>query len=632
MGMENKTLLGYNGRILRVNLNERKISVEEPPADYYQRYLGGRGFIAPTLLQEMAAKVDPLGPDNQLVFALGPLTGMPFPGSGRNSVGAKSPLTFAFGEAEAGGFWGAELKRAGFDAIIISGISNAPVFLWIQDGQVELRDAGHLWGMEVAPAHLAIQKELGDQQIRTAIIGPAGEKLIRFACILNDITHAAGRTGLGAVMGSKKLKAIAVRGRNTPRMADQKVIADLGRWMSQNFKEKAAVWKYGTGHMMEGYSLAGNLPTLNFQDGGFEAVKKITAQAVCDQFRVEMYGCYACPIRCKKRVKVDSPYFVDPIYGGPEYETLAAFGSNCGISDPIAICKAHEICNRNGIDTISAGVTVSFAMECFEKGLLNAKDTGGIELRFGNGEAMLQMLEQIVQKQGLGALLAEGSRLAAKQIGRGSEEFNIHVKGLEVPMHDPRLKQGMGLHYSVHPSGADHVSGVHDTLLEKGPQFEEWSAIDVNESIPSIELSPRKARLVYQFGLWRHLPNYLGLCVLVPYSSKQILDAVEAVTGWPMSYWRLMKTVERGITLAKIFNVREGFTLADDLLPRRFSASQRGGNLKGVTVDPDQLSEAQKLYFQMLGWDEQGIPTRARLVELDIAWALAYLNFSPKKI
>jgi len=618
MGMENKTLFGYNGRILRVNLNVGQISVEEPPAHYYQRYLGGRGFIAPTLLQETPAKADPLGPDNQLVFAVGPLTGMPFPGSGRNSVGAKSPLTFAFGEAEAGGFWGAELKRAGFDAIIFSGISNAPVFLWIQDGQVELRDAGHLWGMEVAPAHLAIQKELGDQQIRTAIIGPAGEKLIRFACILNDITHAAGRTGLGAVMGSKKLKAIAVRGRNTPPMADPKVIADLGRWMSQNFKEKAAVWKYGTGHMMEGYSLAGNLPTLNFQDGGFEEVKKITAQAVCDQFKVEMYGCYACPIRCKKRVKVDSPYSVDP-------------GSNCGISNPKAICKAHEICNRNGIDTISAGVTVSFAMECFEKGLLSAQDTGGIELRFGNEEAMVNILEQIVQRQGLGALLSEGSRLAAKQIGRGSEDFAVHVKGLEVPMHDPRLKQGMGLHYSVHPSGADHVSGVHDTLLEKGPQFEEWSAIDANESIPSTELSPRKARLVYQFGLWRHLPNYLGLCVLVPYSSKQILDAVEAVTGWPMSYWRLMKTAERGITLAKIFNVREGFTLTDDLLPPRFSASQRGGNLKGVTVDPDKLSEAQKLYFQMLGWDEQGIPTRARLVELDIAWALAYLNFSPEK-
>jgi len=629
--MENRTLFGYNGRILRVNLSERDISIEEPPIDYYQRYLGGRGFIAPILLQEMPAKADPLGPDNKLVFALGPFAGMPFPGSARNSAGAKSPLTFAFGEAEAGGFWGAELKRAGFDAIVVSGVSNSPVYLRLQDGQAELRDASHLWGLEVAPAHLALQKELGDSHLRTAIIGPAGEKLVRFACILNDITHAAGRTGLGAVMGSKRLKAIAVRGKNTPPMANQEIISNLSRWMSQNFKDKAAVWKYGTGHMMEGYSLAGNLPTFNFQDGAFEGVKEITAQAVCEQFRVEMYGCYACPVRCKKRVKLDSPYPVDPIYGGPEYETLAAFGSNCGISDPRVICKAHEICNRSGMDTISAGVTLSFAMECFEKGLLNPKDTDGVELRFGNGQAMLKILELIGQKQGLGALLSEGCRMAAKQIGRQAEEFAVHVKGLEVPMHDPRLKQGMGLHYSVHPAGADHVSGVHDTLLEKGPQFEEWSTIDVSESIPSTELSPRKARLVYQFGLWRHLPNYLGLCVLVPYTAKQILEAAEAVTGWPMSYWRLMKTAERGITLAKIFNLREGFTAEDDVLPKRLGMPQRGGNLKGVTVDFGKLSEAKELYYQMLGWDERGIPTRARLVELDLPWAAKYLNNPTQK-
>jgi aldehyde:ferredoxin oxidoreductase len=626
--MGKDVLYGYNGRILRVNLSDGKISVEEPAVDYYQRYLGGRGFISTTLLREVPAKIDALGPDNKLVFALGPLTGIPLPGSGRNSVGAKSPLTGAFGEAEAGGFFGAELKRAGFDGIIIEGISSYPVYLWVQDGQAELREANHLWGLEVAQTHFEIQKELGDRGIRTAIIGPGGERLIHFACILNDISHAAGRTGLGAVMGSKKLKAIAVRGRKTPELANPKIISDLSHWMSQNFKEKAAVWKYGTGHMMEGYSLAGNLPAFNFQDGGFEEVGKITAQAVCDQFRVEMYGCYACPIRCKKRVKIDEPYFVDPVYGGPEYETLAALGSNCGISDPRVICKAHEICNRYGIDTISAGVTLSFAMECFEKGLLNTKDTGSIELRFGNGEAMLKMLEQIVQRQGLGALLSEGSRMAAKQIGRGSEEFAVHVKGLEVPMHDPRLKQGLGLHYSVHVTGADHCSGVHDTLLEKGPQFEDWSAIDVNESIPSIELSPRKARLVYQVGLWRHLTNYLGVCILVPYTSKQILDAVEAVTGWPMSYWKLMKTAERGMTLAKIFNIREGLTQTNDVMPKRLEMAQRKGNLKGI--DPGQLSEAQKLYHQMLGWDEKGVPTKARLVELDIEWADKYLNPSRK--
>lgn len=624
--MENTMLYGYNGRILRVDLSEGKITVEEPPIDYYQRYLGGRGFIASTLLQELHGGIDPLCPDNKLIFALGPITGMPLPGSGRNSVGAKSPLTGGFGEAEAGGFWGAELKRGGFDAIIMEGASDTPVYLCIKDGQAELRDASHLWGMEVAQTHLAIQEEFEDKRIRTAIIGPGGERLIRFANILNDITHAAGRTGLGAVMGSKKLKAIAVRGRNTPPMAYPASIKELSRWMAENFKEKTAVWRYGTGYLVEGYSLAGNLPTFNFREGSFDEAAKISAQAVCEQFRVGMYGCYACPLRCKKRVKIDDPYSVDPIYGGPEYETLAAFGSNCGISDLKTICKAHEICNRSGIDTISAGVTIAFAMECFEKGFLTTNDTDGLELKFGNAQAMLEVLEKITKKQGLGKLLSEGSKWAAKQIGVGAEDLAMHVKGYELAMHDPRLKQGLGLNCCVNPAGADHASSIQDTALVKGALFEDWASIDVNESIPSTELSSRKARLVYQYGLWMHLTNYLGVCILVPYNRKQTRDAVEAITGWPMSYWRLMKTAERGMTLAKIFNLREGFTDADDVLPKRMSTPQTQGNLKGVIVDPAQLSEVKKLYYQMLGWDEHGIPTKARLVELDIEWAGQYVE------
>jgi len=625
--MGNEKMNGYNGRFIRVNLSQAKVSIEEPPLDYYQRYLGGRGFIVPTLLKEVPGKADPLGEENKLIFALGPLTGMPFPGSGRNSVGAKSPLTGAMGEAEAGGFWGAELKRAGFDAIIIEGISGSPVYLWVHDGEVELRSAQSLWGLEVAQTHSEIQKELADQRIRTAIIGPAGERGIRFACISNDITHIAGRTGLGAVMGSKKLKAIAVRGKTVPPMADPEFIHALSRDMGQNFKERAGVWKYGTGYLMEGYSLGGNLPGFNFQDGSFDEVAKISAQAVCDQFRTEMYGCYACPLRCKKRVKIDTPYEVDPIYGGPEYETLAAFGSNCGISDPRAICKAHEICNRYGMDTISAGVTLSFAMECFVRGYLTTKDTEGIDLSFGNADAMLKMLEQIVIKKGLGALLAEGSRAASREIGQGSEEFAIQVKGMELAMHDPRMKQGLGLHCSVNFSGPDHASAIQDTAFVKGPGFEEMASIDVTESIPSTELSPRKARLLYHAGLWTHLPNYLVTCGLVPYTKKQVTEAVQAVTGWPMSHWRLMKTAERGITLGRIFNLREGFTKEDDVLPKRLEMPQRKGNLKGVA--PDQLREAQRIYYQMLGWDENGIPTRGRLVELDIEWAGHYLNPGP---
>jgi aldehyde:ferredoxin oxidoreductase len=265
-------------------------------------------------------------------------------------------------------------------------------------------------------------------------------------------------------------------------------------------------------------------------------------------------------------------------------------------------------------------------MECFENGLITTQDTEGIELRFGNAHAMLEVLGKITRKQGIGNLLSEGSKRAAEKVGGGAENFAIQVKGYELAMHDPRLKQGLGLNCCVNPAGADHASSIQDTALVKGPLFDDWASIDINESIPSTELSPRKARLVYQFGLWMHLTNYLGICILVPYSRKQTRDAVEAITGWPMSYWRLIKTVERGMTLAKIFNLREGFTEADDVLPKRMGDPQTKGNLKGVIIDQDQLSEAKRLYYQMLGWDEQGVPTQARLVELGIEWAKQYLT------
>jgi aldehyde:ferredoxin oxidoreductase len=623
--MSDRQLYGYNGKILRINLCSGRISVEEPPLDYYQRYLGGRGFIAVCLLKEIQKGIDPLGPENKLVFALGPITGISIPGSGRNSVGAKSPLTGCFGESEAGGFWGAELKRAGYDAIIIEGCSDKPVYLSIKNGRAELREADHLWGKEVASTHFALQEELMSRKIRTAIIGPGGEKLIRFASILNDKSHAYGRNGMGAVMGSKKLKAIAVQGQTIPPIADPQAIQNLSRWMTKNYKEKCGVWRYGTGYLIEGYSAVGNLPTHNFQEGCFDGAAKISAKTVCDDYLTKMYGCFKCPVRCKKRIKVAAPYNVDPTYGGPEYETLAAFGSNCEISDAGAICKAHEMCNRSGIDTISAGATISFAMECYEKGILTTKDTDGLELQFGNSKAMLKLLELIIARQGIGELLAEGSKNAAEKLGKEAKQYAVHVKGYELAMHDPRLKQGLGLHCCVNPAGGDHASSIHDTALVKGGQFDDWLSIDVGESIPSTELSPRKVRLLYQVGLWMHLVNYLGVCLLVPYSKRQIRDAVEAITGWPMSYWRLMKTAERGISLAKIFNLREGFTKHDDDLPRRVMTPHTKGSLKGVAIDTARLAEAKNIYYQMLGWDENGVPTNSRLAELDIEWALQML-------
>ena len=268
-------------------------------------------------------------------------------------------------------------------------------------------------------------------------------------------------------------------------------------------------------------------------------------------------------------------------------------------------------------------MSISFAMECFEKGLLTVEDTDGLELTFGNAESMIAMVERIALRKGFGNLLGEGTKRAAQEIGKGSAEFAMHVKGEEIPMHEPRYKQGLGLHYSVHATGADHCTGILDDVVIK--DLTGWSSIDLAESMPSTELSPRKARMLYHVGLWRHLANYLGLCIFVPWSYQQISVAMEAITGWPMSYWRLMKAAERGIALARIFNIREGFSAEDDRLPQRFSASPQDGPLKDICVDPEKFAEVKKIYYQMLGWDERGIPTYARLAELDIEWASEYL-------
>ena len=616
-------MFGYNGKIARIDLSTRRHSVEKRSEDYYRRYLGGRGIIIHTLLTEVPPGIDPLGPDNNLVFALGPLTGSPLPGSGRNSVGAKSPLTDGFGEAEAGGFWGAELKRAEYDAIIVEGESSVPVYLWINHGEIEIREAGHLWGLEIADADAAIKKELGSEKIRTALIGPGGEKLIRYACIANDITHVAGRTGLGAVMGSKKLKAIAVRGETPPEAADPQKVMELVRWMGKNFKEKASGHHLiGTGSTMMQYASSGNLPIRNFKGGEFPGVERITPQKMFEKGYVKkMDGCYACPIRCKRVVSLEQPWKVDIRYGGPEYETLGALGSNCGVDNVEALMKANEICARHGIDTISTGGSISFAMECYEKGILTQKETDGLELTFGNARAMVEMVERIALRKGLGDILAEGTKRASERIGRGSSEYAIQVKGVELPMHEPRYKQGMGLHYSVHAAGADHCSGTQDDLVQKNQV--RW------ETLPPTELSQRKAQMLYEEGLWRQVGNYIGMCIFAPWSRQQIAEAVEAVTGWPTGSRSLADAVDRGMTLARIFNLREGISRSDDTLPRRFFGSPTEGPLKEIAVDSVKLETAQRDYYQLLGWNEAGVPTHERLVELDIEWASGYIKNAP---
>jgi aldehyde:ferredoxin oxidoreductase len=611
----------FTGKILRVNLDKETTSTETMEETFYRRHFGGRGLISYILLNELEPKIDPLGPKNKLVFACGPVTGAPVSGSGRNSVGAKSPLTGAYGEAEAGGFWAAELKQAGFDAIIVEGKASSPVYLWIDDQKVELRDASRLWGLEIRKSQERIQTELDNKKVKLAQIGPGGERLVRYACVINDMNHAAGRCGMGAVMGSKNLKAVAVKGSTKVPVSKPKRLGNLAKWMAQNVQNLAySLHTFGTGDGMDAMEATGNLPVRNFRDGDFPEVDQIDARTAKEQVVVGMGTCFACAIACKKEVKVEGSWSVDPEYGGPEYETLASLGSNCGVSDIKAVCKANELCQRYSIDTISTGVTISFAMECFEQGILTTDDTGGMDLSFGNAESMVKMVELIGEKHGLGALLAEGTKRAAEKIGKGAEEFAVNVKGQEVPMHDPRLKRGEALGYAVSPTGADHVHNIHDTFLY--PQLpKRYHSLGILEPVPVEDFGPKKVRLYKYVGDWRTLNNFLVMCLFPPWSVNQKTEIVRSVTGWNTTAFELMKVVERGNTLARIFNLREGFTEKDDWLPPRFFKPKTSGALNKTSVNPQDLQKAKLLYYDMMGWTEQGVPKQSKLDELDISWA-----------
>ncbi|NLE77284.1 MAG: aldehyde ferredoxin oxidoreductase family protein [Chloroflexi bacterium] len=614
----------YTGQFLRVDLTRGVVSVEPRDELTYRRYLGGWGFIGEILLREVPPGCDPLGPDNRLIFATGVVSGLPLSGLGRHAIGAKSPLTGGFGASEVGGFWGAELKKAGFDGIIIQGRAQRPVYLWIHDGQVELRDASHLWGIETKACQEAIRHELEDPRIRVAQIGIGGGNLVRYACLMNDLKDAAGRGGMGAVMGSKNLKAIAVRGSGKIGSADPKTLSTMGRWLAANVDQLVPMRQTGTGLMMSAMHLMGNLPIRNFRDGDF-AVDRISAPTLKETYGVGMEGCYACAVRCKKVVQVDGPdYQVDPAYGGPEYEALGSLGSCCGVDDLAAVCKANELCNAYTLDAISTGVTVAFAMECFEQGLLTLADTDGVELRFGNGAALVTMVERIARREGLGDLLAQGSKAAAQAIGQGAEAFAMQVKGQEYPMHEPRLKRGLAIGYAVSPTGADHCHALQDTGYTKdGPALLPLKEMGVVEPLPLEDLGPRKARMAWYFTLDQVAQNCAVACIFVPWAPTQHVEIIKAATGWNYTVWEWMKAGERALQMARVFNAREGFTAADDWLAPRSFHPPTSGTLgeSGAAVQPQLLGEGLAAYYGIAGWEpDSGLPSRSRLEELELGW------------
>ena len=607
---------GYNGRILRVNLSNKSTTTEAIDELFCRRYIGGAGFTTYYLWKELKQGVDPLAPDNKLIFALGPVSGLQLPGAARNCVGAKSPLTGGIAKSEAGGFWVAELKRAGYDAIIIEGRAETPVYLWIQDGEASIRDASHLWGKETRETEAAVRAELGDDHIQLALIGPAGENMVRYACIMHGLHDTAGRGGLGAVMGSKNLKAIAVRGHKLPKIADRERLKEIRQ---QVLAQRYPLSEFGTGaYDMEWFESVGNLPVRNFRDGLFPEVKQTHAGVMKNTIWVGMEGCFACHVRCKKVVQFDEPYRVDAAYSGPEYETQAALGSNCGVDNLKAIVKANERCSAYSLDTISTGSVIAFAMECFEKGLLTTKDTDGIELRFGNHEAMLRIIELITRRQGIGNLLAEGTARMAKKIGGGSEEFAMHVKGLEAGMHEPRLCGGLGLGYMVSPNGADHTATLPDFMFLSDAMIKGLHHLGIVEPPPIDDIGPRKVAFWRLVQLKNIVEDSLVVCTFLGYSVDKQAELVKAVTGWETGTTELIRVAERVLTMARLFNIREGFSAADDVLPERFFQPKTDGDLADKSLDRAKVEKAKSYYYTLMGWDAKGVPLPEKVEELCI--------------
>ena len=476
-----------------------------------------------------------------------------------------------------------------------------------------------------------IREELDDKRIQVLQIGPAGEKLARFGCIINMSTRACGRTGMGAVMGSKNLKAVAVRGHGRPEVYDQDKVRDLARWGRENFETSGvyAMGLHGTAAGVDALQDLGALPTRNWSSGVFEDWENIWGQTISDTVLKENDTCYGCIVRCKRVVETKAPYEVDPLYGGPEYETVAMMGSLCGVGDIMAISKANETCNKYGMDTISCGAAVAFAMDCYENGILTKEDTGGIDLRFGNAAALVQMVQMIADRQGLGDILAEGSFRAAQKIGKGAEDLAVTCKGQDYPAHVPQAKRSMALVYAVNPFGADHVSSDHDPQYGPGAGEESLSRLStlaLNSPVDNRDLSAEKVRFAVTTEHAYSLLDCLGTCCFVwgpswqLYDMAQLRELVRAVTGWRTSIYELMRVGQRRLNMMRAFNAREGFGKDDDMLPKKGFIALKGGATDGVSVNKEEFLAARELYYRMNGWDENGVPNKGKLAELGLEW------------
>jgi aldehyde:ferredoxin oxidoreductase len=630
---------GYNGKILHVDLTKGELTVEEPDEAFYRKYLGGSAMGVYYLLRDMPKGADPLGPENILTLMAGVTTGAPISGQSRLNVNAKSPISGGIGDSQSGGFFPAELKFAGFDGIVIKGRSPKPVYLAILEGRVELRDAAHLMGKITGEVEDILHSEV-DKNAEILQHGPAAEKGVLFSSLVTMSNRNNGRTGMGRVMASKNLKAVVVRGTKKVQVANPKALAELnkaGPKLLPDNPDMPGLAGEGTATVVLFQNTIGSLPARNYTEGQFEHCEDISGARMVETILKKRDTCYGCVVRCKRVVEIkEGPYKVDPKYGGPEYETLGTFGSYCGVSNLAAIAHANQICNEYGMDTIASGATIAFAIECYEKEIINRDQTGGLDLKYGDPDVMLKVLHVIARAEGpLGEVLSQGSERAARIWGNGADECLITVKGAEAPAHMPQAKRSLGLIYAVNPFGADHQSSEHDPYYEEGVadlNLNRLKMIGLSEPQPGYSLTPEKIRFAYLSEVFYSMMDSLELCQFVfgpawtLYGPAETVAMVQAITGWDITLDELMAVGERRIALFRTFNAREGFGRKDDKLPKKFFNKLSGtGPTAGMALDPAEINAAIDHYYQLANLTSDGVPTVDGLKKLDLEWAGEYL-------
>ena len=627
---------GRSGRIAHVDLTRGVIDIETPPESFFRKYLGGSAMGMYYLLKGTKPGIDPLGPENVLTLFVSLLTGAPISGQSRMCANALSPLVDGIGDGQCGGFFPAEMRFSGFVGVVVTGKAASPVYLWLHDGQAELRPAVHLWGRTTSQVDDALKAELKDDKIEIAQCGPAGEKLVRLAAIINMGNRANGRTGLGAVMGSKNLKAVVVRGESRRlAWADAGRVSAMAKAGASEIKDSAdmlGLQQYGTAGVLAPQQFSGTLPTFNYTAGQFEHFERLQGETMADTILKANDTCYACAVRCKRVVEAEwAGRRVERRHGGPEYETLATFGSYCGVKELEAVALANQICNEHGLDTIGTGATVAWVMECFEKGVLTEKEIG-FPAPFGDAGAMIRLTEAIASRQGIGDILANGSRRAAEMLGKG-QDLLIAVKGAEAPAHMPQAKRSLALIYAVNPFGADHQSSEHDPMIEDGASelyMNRLKLMGFDRTLSPRSLDAHKVRFALEGQKFYSFLDTAALCQFVwgpawtLFGPQETVDFVRAATGWEdFTLAELLEIGERRINMQRAFNARLGIARQADRLPDKFYQPLTGGGpTGGVALTHEEVEGALQEYYAQAGWDQAtGIPKPETLSRLGLEWA-----------